>query len=68
MRGIGAIYRDECFGLGLTISRQYYRDRDVRPNTTLLMTLFLKNVGDFNYSLDLNQGVFGEKSDTPYTP
>ena len=68
MRGIGAIYRDDCFGLGFTVERQYYRDRDVRPNTTFLVTLFLKNVGDFNYSFGLDQGAFGEKGDTPYTP
>lgn len=68
MRGIGAIYRDDCFGLGFTVARQYFKDRDVRPNTTFLMTLFLKNVGDFSYSFGLDQGVLGEKGDTPNTP
>src|SRR5439155_19635 len=28
-RGIGLIYRDDCFGLGLTIKRQYYRTTDL---------------------------------------
>lgn len=59
-KGIGALYRDDCFGLGFSIKRQYYKDRDLEPATIFLVTLFLKNIGDFNYSFD--QGIFGEKS------
>jgi hypothetical protein len=59
-KGIGALYRDDCFGLGFSIKRQYYKDRDLKPATIFLVTLFLKNIGDFSYSFD--QGIFGEKS------
>lgn len=67
-RGIGAVYRDDCFGLGFSVVRQYYKDRDVRPNTTFLVSLFLKNVGDFNHSFGLENGILGEKADVPDTP
>lgn len=53
-RGIGLLYRDDCFGLGFTVSRQYYVARDVQPTTVYLVTLFLKNIGDFGYSLNPN--------------
>ncbi|MDZ4323347.1 MAG: LPS assembly protein LptD, partial [Alphaproteobacteria bacterium] len=67
-RGVGAVYRDDCFGLGFSVVRQYYKDRDVRPNTTFLVTLFLKNVGDFNNSFGLENGMLGEKTNVPDTP
>jgi LPS-assembly protein len=67
-RGVGAVYRDDCFGLGFSVVRQYYKDRDVRPNTTFLVSLFLKNVGDFNQSFGLENGMLGEKSNVPETP
>lgn len=67
-RGVGAVYRDDCFGLGFSVVRQYYKDRDVRPNTNFLVSLFLKNVGDFNHSFGLENGVFGERADISDTP
>lgn len=59
--GGGVIYRDDCFGLGLNIKRQFYVDRDLRPATVVMMTLFLKNVGDFAWSFDPVKGLLGEK-------
>ncbi len=69
-QGIGAVYRDDCFGVGLTLSRQYYTDRDLRPETTAAITLFLKNIGDFNYPFNITQsGLFGERTTkTIHTP
>ncbi|HUX80313.1 MAG TPA: LPS assembly protein LptD, partial [Alphaproteobacteria bacterium] len=61
-RGIGAVYRDDCFGLGLSVKRQFYKDRDLRPATIFLVTLFLKNIGDYNYSFNIDQGLFGERA------
>ncbi|MBX9786892.1 MAG: LPS assembly protein LptD [Alphaproteobacteria bacterium] len=67
-RGLGAMYRDDCFGLGFSVARQYYRDRDVTPNTTFLVTLFLKNVGEFSHPFNLQNGVIGERAEIPETP
>ncbi len=67
-RGVGLIYRDECFGLGLSVKRQYYRDRDLGPETIVLATLFLKNVGDYSYSFNMDGGLFGERTTQPDTP
>lgn len=61
-RGVGLVYRDDCFGFGFTVKRQFYKDRDLRPATVVMGTLFLKNVGDYNYSFSLDQGVFGDKT------
>lgn len=67
-RGVGAVYRDDCFGLGMSVVRQYYKDRDVRPNTTFLVTLFLKNVGEFSQPFSLENGMLGENPDISDTP
>jgi LPS-assembly protein len=61
--GIGLLYRDDCFGLGFTVKRQYYRARDVTPTTIYMVTLFLKNIGDFAYSFNpMSNGFFGDKA------
>lgn len=49
-QGIGLLYQDDCFGLGFTVNRQYYVARDVQPTTIYLLTLFLKNIGNFTHS------------------
>jgi len=59
--GGGVIYRDDCFGLGLNIKRQFYKDRDLRPATVAMMTLFLKNVGEYSWSFNPDMGVFGDQ-------
>ncbi|OJW47941.1 MAG: hypothetical protein BGO67_08710 [Alphaproteobacteria bacterium 41-28] len=67
-RGAGIIYRDDCFALGLTIKRQYYKDRDLRPATIAVVTLFLKNIGEFNQPFNIDQGLFGERAAKDLTP
>jgi LPS-assembly protein len=62
-RGIGLLYRDDCFGIGFTVSRQYYVAKDVQPTTVYLLTLFLKNIGDFGYGLNPNNNeLLGDKT------
>jgi LPS-assembly protein len=67
-QGVGLYYRDDCFGLGLMVKRQYYRAQDVKPATIVVMTLFLKNVGDYSTSYNLANSPFGndasQNSDT----
>ncbi len=58
-QGVGLFYRDDCFGLGVTVKRQYYKSRDVKPATIVLLTLFLKNVGDYSTSLNLDNSPLG---------
>lgn len=59
--GVGVFYRDDCFGLGTTVTRQFYRDRDLRPATLVLVTLFLKNVGSYGYAVNLDRGLLGDR-------
>ncbi|MBY0500588.1 MAG: LPS assembly protein LptD [Alphaproteobacteria bacterium] len=58
-KNIGLLYADDCFGLGITVKRQYYKARDVRPATIVMFNLTLKNIGTYNYSLNLNNNIFG---------
>lgn len=61
-RSLTLAYADDCFGLGFTVKRQYYKDRDVRRGTTFLVTLWLKNIGSINTPFNLQNGLFGEKA------
>lgn len=62
LRSLGLVYRDDCFTFGLTVQRQYFVSRDLRPQTLYLLTIGFKNVGDFPVlSYDLDKGLFGEK-------
>ncbi len=57
--GIGLFYRDDCFGLGVTVQRQYFQTRDVKPATIIMFNLFLKNIGDFSTSFNMDTGPLG---------
>lgn len=68
-KGIGVVYRDDCFGLGLTLKRQYYKSVDLEPATIAMVTLWLKNVGDYSSSFNLGEwGVFGDRTISQDTP
>ena len=41
----GIQYLDECIGFGLTIERNFTRDRDVEPSTSLRFRFLLQNLG-----------------------
>lgn len=69
--GIGLMYRDDCFGLGFSLTRQYYKSVDLRPATVGLVTLWLKNVGDHSFSFNLDpeqSGLFGTRKPSNNTP
>ncbi len=43
----GIIYRNECFNLILNALREYTRDRDVQPNTSVTLRIGFKDLGEF---------------------
>lgn len=45
-QGIGLNYGDECFVFSTTLTKTFYRDRDIKPGTTLLFRLVFKNIGE----------------------
>ena len=45
-------YDCECFTFSTTISRQFYEDRDLRPNDTILFKLTFKTLGDVQTGFD----------------
>jgi LPS-assembly protein len=45
-------YECECFTFSTTISRQFYEDRDLKPNDTILFKLTFKTLGDVQTGFD----------------
>jgi len=45
-------YECECFTFSTTLSRQFYEDRDLRPNDTILFKLTFKTLGDVQTGFD----------------
>ena len=43
--GAGLQYLDECIGFSLTVKRNYTRDRDVEPSTSINFRFLLQNLG-----------------------
>jgi LPS-assembly protein len=43
-----ASYQDECFTLNASVSRNFSRDRDIQPSTTILAQLIFKHLGEVN--------------------
>lgn len=58
-KGVDLTYRDDCFTLGATVTRQYFVARDVKPATLFIVTLGFKNIGSFPLSYDLDKVLFG---------
>ena len=48
-------YRDECFGLNITMSRSYSRDREIEPSDAIMVNLFFKYLGTFTQNQALAQ-------------
>ncbi len=42
--GVGLVYSDECLTLTTGMSREFTRDRDIKPNTSFLFRVALKNL------------------------
>ena len=45
---IGAVYSDECFKLSLEAAQKHYKDRDIKPEKTIMLTFGFKNLGEFS--------------------
>ncbi len=43
--GAGVQYLDECIGFGITVERNFTRDRDVEPSTSVNFRFLLQNLG-----------------------
>ena len=55
--GAGVLYQDDCFKARLDFFRTFYRDRDVVPSQTIMLTLGLKNIGEYSTgALNLSSG------------
>lgn len=63
IRGVGLGYKDDCFSASFGVQRQYFVARDVKPSTIYLLTIGLKNIGEYklstrdSYSADPDTGL-----------
>ncbi len=42
-------YEDECFAFGTEVRRDFYEDREIKPDTVVLFTVSFKTLGDFQF-------------------
>ncbi len=45
---VGVVYTDECFKLSLEGAQKHYKDRDIKPEKTIMLTFGFKNLGEFS--------------------
>ncbi len=60
-------YQDECFVLTASYIETFVENQalDIRPDRTLMLRFELKHLGDFNYSTDQLNHVFGDTNTGP---
>jgi LPS-assembly protein len=51
--GAGLGYTDECFTLSTTLTRTFFKDRDIKPGTTLLFRVVFKNIGEVKHQASI---------------
>ncbi|MGN6670519.1 MAG: LPS-assembly protein LptD, partial [Candidatus Nucleicultricaceae bacterium] len=52
--GVSVTYSDECFIFSASISKNFYRDRDLKPGTTIFFRLVFKNIGEVSQRTTMN--------------
>jgi LPS-assembly protein len=60
-------YADECFVLTATYTETFIENAalDLRPDRTVMLRFELKHLGQFNYSTDQLNHVFGDSNQGP---
>lgn len=54
-QSFGITYADDCFTMRVGVARTFYRDRDVKPGTAVMVSLIFKNLGQFGHKFNLNR-------------
>lgn len=44
--GVGLTYQDECFTSSVTVTKNFFSDRDIKPGVTIFFRLVFKNLGE----------------------
>jgi LPS-assembly protein len=53
--GAGLVYQNDCLTLKFDAFRSFFTDRDIKPSQTIMLTIGLKNLGEFSTgALNLN--------------
>lgn len=47
---LGLYYQDECFALGLAYQQEFFRDRDIEPDNSIMLQLTFKHLGTAGFS------------------
>ena len=61
----GLIYKDDCFTLRTELIQTFYQDRDLKPATTIMFTLTLKNLGEYSTGQLRTSGFSGGQDSDP---
>jgi LPS-assembly protein len=61
----GVIYKDDCFAFKTELIQTFYRDRDLKPATTIMFTLTLKNLGEYSTGQLKTSGFTGSQDQGP---
>lgn len=62
-QGVGLEYKDNCFSMEVSVARENYKTRDVRPATVFSVSIWLKNIGDYSYSGNPFEVLFGKEKE-----
>jgi hypothetical protein len=52
---VDATYADECLKLEFGIYRTNFKYKDIKPHTGISFSIYLKNISNFNKSINTNQ-------------
>ncbi|PPR46905.1 MAG: LPS-assembly protein LptD [Alphaproteobacteria bacterium MarineAlpha5_Bin9] len=55
---LGYEYFDECFGVNLDFSRNFYEDRDLKPSDTITLMFSFKHLGSYSSSNVLEEKIY----------
>lgn len=56
--GVGITYSDECFLFSASLTKNFYRDRDLKPGTTIFFRLVFKNIGEISQRTTFNANIY----------
>jgi len=51
---LGLTYDDECFRMDTTLGRTFFRDRDIKPNNSIMFRLVFKTLGEVASDVAVN--------------
>jgi LPS-assembly protein len=67
-QGMRLVFQNECLTASFSVGRSYYRSATIRPSTTILFTVALKNLGGGNLKSTSSQAIPGSLKPLSQSP